>query len=421
MLTHPLMIEAVPILSRLSEHGYEAVFVGGCVRDVMAGRAITDVDIATSAKPEEVMRLFPRTIPTGLKHGTVTIIMNGNSYELTTYRKEANYEAYRRPAQVDFITELEEDLRRRDFTINAMAMTANGALIDPFDGLKDLRNGVVRCVGNPETRFQEDALRMIRGIRFASEFGQGREYPIEQATWDAVKRHRGLLKHVAMERVGAELDKMMKGGRPDQAISLMTESGLLDCTKEPLRIPGGPQAHEGSLASITDPDLRWAAWFIIRSFDGTGSRIWLESLRYSRQRILTITSVVSFHRQWIALSAECRMDSTSVQGHWIGQVISYGRIVTQGWLEMMEQSGGLDKDDTGIAELKTIFKRMPVASIKELAVNGHDLMRELRMKPGSWVQKCLNGLLAGAASGSIPNERAALLKQARLQIEKEQG
>ena len=162
---------ASDIIKTLSSHGYEAFVVGGCVRDSILGKEPADWDITTSALPEQVKALFPRTIDTGLKHGTVTIMMDKIGYEVTTYRIDGTYEDHRRPNDVTFTSSLREDLMRRDFTINAMAYNPKQGLVDPFGGLGDLEKKVIRCVGDPKERFTEDALRILRAVRFSAKLG----------------------------------------------------------------------------------------------------------------------------------------------------------------------------------------------------------------------------------------------------------
>ena len=163
--------EVVRIINTLEEHGYEAYAVGGCVRDAMLGRTPEDWDITTSAKPLEVKALFRKTIDTGLQHGTITVMMNGEGYEVTTYRIDGEYEDGRHPKEVAFTTNLKMDLERRDFTINAMAYNDQSGLVDEFDGVGDLKKGIIRCVGDAGQRFDEDALRMLRAVRFSGQLG----------------------------------------------------------------------------------------------------------------------------------------------------------------------------------------------------------------------------------------------------------
>ena len=159
------------ILKTLEGAGFAACFVGGCVRDTLLGRPVHDWDVTTSALPEEIMALFPRCIPTGIKHGTVTVLLRGESFEVTTFRRDGAYHDGRHPDGVVFVPNLTEDLARRDFTINAMAMHLDGRITDCFDGKADLKRGIIRCVGDPERRFREDALRMLRAWRFSAQLG----------------------------------------------------------------------------------------------------------------------------------------------------------------------------------------------------------------------------------------------------------
>ena len=211
------------ILEKLNNAGYEAYAVGGCVRDSILGRVPDDWDITTSAKPEEIKALFPRTIDTGIQHGTVTVMCNHVGYEVTTYRIDGEYEDSRHPKEVIFTSDLLEDLKRRDFTINAMAynhledretlpeVEANTGLVDAFGGIEDIQNKIIRCVGNPIHRFEEDALRMMRAVRFSAQLG----YEIENETKAAIKVLAGNLANISAERIQVELVKLLVSNHPD--------------------------------------------------------------------------------------------------------------------------------------------------------------------------------------------------------------
>ena len=203
--------KAAHIIDTLTKAGYEAFAVGGCVRDSILGREPQDWDITTSARPEQVKELFHRTIDTGLQHGTVTVIQDKEGFEITTYRIDGEYEDSRHPKEVIFTSRLEEDLKRRDFTINAMAYNEEQGLIDLFGGMEDIRAGVIRCVGDPVERFEEDALRMLRAIRFSAQLG----YYIEQDTGDAIRKLAGTLSRISAERIQAELIKILISDHPD--------------------------------------------------------------------------------------------------------------------------------------------------------------------------------------------------------------
>ena len=199
------------IIHTLQEHGYEAYVVGGCVRDSVLGREPEDWDITTSALPEETKALFRRTFDTGIEHGTVTVLLDKEGFEVTTYRIDGKYEDSRHPKEVKFTRNLREDLLRRDFTINAMAYNDKDGLIDIFGGMEDLNAGVIRCVGNAVERFSEDALRILRGVRFAAQLG----FTIEEATEEGMRKLAPTLQNISAERIQAELVKMLVSPRPD--------------------------------------------------------------------------------------------------------------------------------------------------------------------------------------------------------------
>lgn len=200
------------IIQRLNNGGYKAYVVGGCVRDSLLGRVPDDWDITTPAKPEQVKKLFNRTIDTGIQHGTVTVMAGSDRYEVTTYRVDGEYSDGRHPATVAFTSELLEDLKRRDFTINAMAYSHETGIVDAFEGIEDLKAGRIRCVGNPLERFGEDALRILRAIRFSAQLG----FYIEETTYDAISRIAPRIALVSKERIQTELTKILRSDHPEK-------------------------------------------------------------------------------------------------------------------------------------------------------------------------------------------------------------
>lgn len=209
------------ILQTLTDAGYEGYAVGGCVRDALLGRAPKDWDITTNAAPQQVKALFRRTIDTGLQHGTVTVMLDHVGYEVTTYRIDGAYEDGRHPKEVSFTASLKEDLKRRDFTINAMAYNASDGLVDLFGGEADLARGVIRCVGEPRERFSEDALRMMRAVRFSAQLG----FAIEPQTWEAICALAETIQKISAERIQTELVKTLTSAHPD-AVRCFYETGL---------------------------------------------------------------------------------------------------------------------------------------------------------------------------------------------------
>lgn len=209
------------IIHTIEDAGYEAFAVGGCVRDSLLFRTPDDWDITTSAKPEEVKRLFKKTIDTGIQHGTVTVMLHHAGYEVTTYRIDGEYADARHPKEVTFTANLSEDLRRRDFTINAMAYNDRSGIVDDFHGMEDLKSGVLRAVGDPTERFEEDALRMMRAVRFSAQL----DYEIEEKTREAIKALAKNLEQISAERIQVELVKLVKSSHPEKLRDLY-ETGI---------------------------------------------------------------------------------------------------------------------------------------------------------------------------------------------------
>ena len=213
---------AINILEKFNEAGYEAYFVGGCVRDYLLNDNFSDIDITTNALPDEVKQIFKKSIDTGIQHGTVTILINGDSFEVTTFRTEDDYIDHRTPEKVEFVSDLKEDLDRRDFTINAMALDSKGKLYDYHCGEKDLRNKIIKTVNNPNERFFEDALRMLRAFRFSSKLG----FEIEENTLKAIKNNAELIKFVSIERIVNEFRKLLTGKGNKRSLELLLDSKL---------------------------------------------------------------------------------------------------------------------------------------------------------------------------------------------------
>lgn len=213
--------EVQQVIHTIEQAGFEAVIVGGPVRDLLRVQTPHDWDIATSARPEQVMEWFSKTIPTGLRHGTVTVLMGNMPLEVTTYRQEAAYQNHRKPTSVAFVSNLEEDLKRRDFTINAMAYRMSGEVVDLFGGQADLKRGIIRAVGDARERFEEDALRMLRAVRFACKL----DFEIEPQTLAAITEKAPLLQYISKERIAAELTAALCTGAPRHLL-LLPQTGL---------------------------------------------------------------------------------------------------------------------------------------------------------------------------------------------------
>jgi tRNA nucleotidyltransferase (CCA-adding enzyme) len=408
--------EGLAIVRSLADRGHQAYLVGGCVRDRYLGRSLHDIDIATSARPEEVMDIFTRTLPTGLKHGTVTVMEAGRSFEITTFRQEFGYSDARRPDEVTFVNDVAEDLARRDFTFNAMAIGLNGELVDPFGGKVDLEMRLVSAVGEASERFEEDALRMLRGIRFAAEF----DFQLSPELWQGIIKQRTRLGQIAMERVSSEWDRMMGGSGPEQACHYLFKSGLLMHVKEAI-----PQAFQEAIESyrfnhlpwewamdfsdrgalgnrllqlplITDIDLRWA---LLLSGFGVTEQDCIElcrTLRLSGRRMNRISGVVGLNDWMLAQSY------SDPRENWIHAILAYGRNLAEDWLDMAEAGNSeVDEERSWLTEL-------PAASIAELNIRGDELSAVLSKAPGPWITRSLQYLLEEVALGRLSNEQSAL-------------
>ncbi|MDU4473392.1 MAG: CCA tRNA nucleotidyltransferase, partial [Clostridium perfringens] len=212
------------ILEKFNSNGFEAFIVGGCVRDSLLNKKPQDYDITTNAFPEKIEELFDKTIPTGIKHGTVTVLIDKNPYEVTTYRVDGEYLNNRKPKDVKFVSNIEEDLSRRDFTINAMAYSPYLGFKDCFNGKDDLKNKLIRCVGDPDKRFSEDALRMLRAIRFSCQLN----FKIEKLTAESIRKNFKLVKNISMERIQSEFTKIILSNEPDRGLMLLRKLGFSD-------------------------------------------------------------------------------------------------------------------------------------------------------------------------------------------------
>lgn len=425
--------DSIAVVRQLLANGYEAYFVGGCVRDAWLGRPIQDIDIATSATPQQVMECFPRTAPTGLQHGTVMVIGEQGTYEVTTFRIESHYEAYRRPAEVEFTLDLVRDLERRDFTMNAMAMNIAGQLIDPFDGQSDLAAGVLRCVGAAEQRFREDALRMLRCVRFASTYA----LEVEANTWHALLTNAPLLRYIAMERVRSELQRMVAGAHPARAMRLLLASQLLAHLKRPWQLPVERwQANSAlleQLSALASQHQRWVLLMLVLAVPAEEVRRALQALTFSRAELRAVVDVVGLHAhvadQLVHIASESFADAPSLEhvhtklvDRWKLAVVQYSQSVALDWLAVarllgpeyvqpsaIERSFVLQTATDLLTNGEQWIAEMPITHLQQLAISGHDLMQACGRTAGPWMRPILEHLVNAVALGHIENHRDTLL------------
>lgn len=448
-----LFEEAYEVIKVLEAHGYEAYLVGGCVRDALLDRPVHDVDIATSADPARVASLFERVIPTGLQHGTVTVVRHGYTFEVTTFRSEAGYSDYRRPSEVHYIQDLTEDLRRRDYTMNAIAMDRYGQLHDPFHGAVDLEQGWIRAVGQAEERYAEDALRMLRGIRFASVL----RMRLAKSVWRGIMAKKTLLRHIAMERVRDELWKLTAGPDPAKGWSMLVRSGVLRHTKEPLRIYGredGPAwlPVYGALGRVDTPEQRLAAVAIGLGATAEAAAQDAKALRLSKAEQDAIVGVLSAFARLEAAAHAYRPAVSSgraAQGELapmrlaVAQaVLAHGENAVRGALACSralaeaaapcaakrearaDMRAALGQDVSvlpsyqhegmhGLYEhVSAWIDAMPAKSLAQLKLSGKDLLAVTTRQGGPWVRACLEHVWLKTAEGLLLNEAELLLQEA---------
>ncbi|XMB86739.1 CCA tRNA nucleotidyltransferase [Mycoplasmatota bacterium WC44] len=321
------------VLKRLIDNGCDAYVVGGYVRDNFLGIYTDDIDITTSASTDEVISLFKKTIPTGVKHGTVTVIEDGQQFEITTFRSDGNYINHRHPETVEFVSSIDEDLKRRDFTINAFALDYHDRIIDLFNGKEDLNNKLLRSIGNPDKRFTEDALRMLRAIRFQSKLG----FTIEVDTLSSIKRNQKLLEEVSIERIKSELDKLFLGEYYQVAIK-----SLLEINFDALNDLKG-LSHEGELSVLE----RYTLCYYINGFD-------LKKWKFSNSEIKLIKKVSE------GIDNLDRIDNLTVYNYGLDLLIS-------------NKINKIINGDDYSNKIKLIYNDLPIKSIKELKISGSDL------------------------------------------------
>lgn len=429
------------ILKTIQAAGFEAYVVGGCVRDSLLGREPQDWDITTSAKPEEVKALFPRTVDTGLQHGTVTVLAGGEGFEVTTYRIDGKYEDSRHPSEVTFTPNLEEDLLRRDFTINAMAYNDEAGLVDYYGGREDMRIGVIRCVGKPEERFEEDALRILRALRFAAQLG----YHVDAYTVTAIRRLASNLNNISAERIQAELVKIMLSPHPDYIRGAYTMGITKVILPELDRAMETQQYHPHHIYSVgehilrslksVEPDKVLRLTMLLHDIgkpdtltvDADGITHFyghakvsaemaekiLRRLKFDNDTINMVCRLVMYHDYGNDVEPDARIVRHAVNK--IGEdvfpllfQIKYADICAQSDYMREQKLERLEKWKRLYAEMK---EKQECVTLKNLAVTGSDLIAA-GMKPGKELGAVLQKLLALVLDDPSCNKKEKLLAEA---------
>jgi tRNA nucleotidyltransferase (CCA-adding enzyme) len=391
------------VVETLAAKGHRAWIVGGCLRDLLLERPASDWDLATSARPEAVVAAFKRTIPTGIKHGTVTVVVRGTAFEVTTLRGEGAYSDGRRPDSVAFVSDIESDLARRDFTVNAIAYDPlTDALVDPFSGLSDLRAGVLRAVGEPLERFSEDGLRILRGARFTATLG----FTLEAGTEAAFRPCLPVYAKVSKERVREEWVKAMKAERPSSAFVVMRRTGILGVSCAPLEALD-QTAFDASVAAVDrapmDFFVRHAALF--SAVPPREVEAWLETYRYSNEERKTIAHLVA----QLPVAAVHPADGKAVRRSLRAVGRAHAAMVTS-----LLTALGEGTPELFAAWDHELASGAPLA-VRELTISGQDLLG-LGRPPGKWVGETLDALLEHTLDVPADNRKETLLDLARARL-----
>ncbi|HDK3189270.1 TPA: CCA tRNA nucleotidyltransferase [Staphylococcus aureus] len=388
-----LFEQARPILEQIQDNGFEAYYVGGSVRDYVMGRNIHDIDITTSATPDEIESIFSHTIPVGKEHGTINVVFNDENYEVTTFRAEEDYVDHRRPSGVTFVRDLYEDLQRRDFTMNAIAMDTAYKLYDYFDGQQDINNRIIRTVGIAEERFQEDALRMIRCLRFQSQLS----FDIAMETFEAMRTQMADIKFLSIERIVIELTKLMRG------INVEESFNHLKSLKAFNYMPYFEQLDMNQI-NVTEPiDLELLIAIVSVKFDINYS---LKPLKLSNRQVKDINQYIQIMNALpsIITKEQLKMFVYDYDTNLIKNVM-----VAADVLKVNDIQG----HEPLIVNLQTIdetLHRLPMHNRKDMMVNGGVLMAHLNAKSGPWLKDVLRQIEIAIVTGKVSNEETEILK-----------
>lgn len=427
------------IINELERQGYEAYAVGGCVRDTLLGREPGDWDITTSAKPEEVKTVFKKTVDTGIEHGTVTVIMDGTGYEVTTYRIDGKYSDGRHPDKVEFTPSLTEDLKRRDFTINAMAYNESTGMVDLFGGLEDLEKGIIRCVGNPKERFNEDALRIFRAVRFSAQLG----FDIEEGTKQAIKELAESLTIISAERIQTELVKLLMSDHPEKirdcyelsiTTAILPEFDLMMATSQntihhrytvgehTIKVLENVPAERivritALLHDVAKPETKKVTEDGQEHFPdhqpiGADKAAGiLRRLKFDNDTINKVKTLIRWHDARPETLAGLRRLLNNVGEELFPTLISfkYGDIMGQSEYKREEKLAVVDGYK---ASFEQIISERQCFSLKQLAVTGNDLIAE-GIPAGAEIGRCLKNLLDLVTEDQSLNDKETLLSMVR--------
>lgn len=370
---------AKEVIKKIEHAGFEAFIVGGAVRDHYLQKENNDVDIATSALPEEIQTIFSQTIDVGIAHGTVIVLDCGEPIEVTTYRTESTYSDHRRPDTVEFVRNLQEDLKRRDFTMNAMALSQMGEYIDYYDGRQHIDSKVICAVGEPDQRFEEDALRMLRAVRFAAQL----HFSIEENTFDAIRQKAASIEYVAIERIQVELSKIFISAHAAFGIEYMEKTTLSNF------LNGDFTSSDWTRFYSEDRQVGWAYFCLVNGSDLT----LLTKYRCSNKDKLFVKTVLDAYGSLLSgmsLADLMRFDPMILK-------TAYKFTIWQN-----------HKLESSYEQLMAQKNTLPIQHVNELAITGKDLMEWSPKKRGSWIKQSLDAAVEAVLNGKVQNDKQQL-------------
>ncbi|MER2112120.1 MAG: CCA tRNA nucleotidyltransferase [Solibacillus isronensis] len=370
---------AKEVIKKIEHAGFEAFIVGGAVRDYYLQKENNDVDIATSALPEEIQTIFSQTIDVGIAHGTVIVLDCGEPIEVTTYRTESTYSDHRRPDTVEFVRNLQEDLKRRDFTMNAMALSQTGEYIDYYDGRQHIDSKVICAVGEPDQRFEEDALRMLRAVRFAAQL----HFSIEENTFDAIRQKAASIEYVAIERIQVELSKIFISAHAAFGIEYMEKTTLSNF------LNGDFTSSDWTRFYSEDRQVGWAYFCLVNGSDLT----LLTKYRCSNKDKLFVKTVLDAYESLLSgmsLADLMRFDPMILK-------TAYQFTIWQN-----------HKLESSYEQLMARKNTLPIQHVNELAITGKDLLEWSPKKRGSWIKQSLDAAVEAVLNGKVQNDKQQL-------------
>lgn len=388
------------IIDTFYKNGYEAFMVGGCIRDLLLNKIPTDYDIATSAPPDITQKLFLKTIPTGIKHGTITVIINEIPYEITTYRTEGKYVDNRHPNEVNFVTNIKDDLSRRDFTINAFAYNYNVGLLDYFNGLNDLNSKLIKCVGDPNTRFNEDALRILRAIRFSAQL----DFNIDKKTYSSIKNNYKLINNISKERIRNELEKILLCSNPIKGLNYLNETQISSLIFSSI----GGLIHLNRNLSLLPKDICIRISGLFRNTNPDKVKLLLKELRFSNNEINKIYLFISNYKYISSTTSKIEVKNiiANVGRNNINNLISMYEVLEEKKLDNFKKHSNY------------IISNKDTLYIKELNIDGSILKSKLQLNSGKIIGETLNHLLDLVINETISNDTEVLLEEAKKYIKK---